>query len=387
MSKKHVGRKRLHFRRLLISTLISFFLSLMDFSGRRFFFVIFFVTARCPSKCVFCFDWKRQGIAKKKEELSLDEIKKLSKSFKSAIITLTGGEPLARTDLAEIATLFYKHSGVRFLTIPTGAQYPERIIDFIEKVMQDCPKLTLVIKISLDQLGAEHDRLRVTPGNFEKAKLAAENIKQLQKKYKRLKLKVNTVVSKENLASIDKLSEYVFNEISPDHHSLTNLHGVPRVEGLFVKRTEYYSAKDRQKRLYKNSRVFLSRIYSAFQKVAQSEIDSHYANNFWKNKCKAGTKLVVIRENGDILPCEIKTKVSGNLRNNDYSLPKTLANSSFCLNANVNKCSCDWECAANVAPLYTKKGITQIFVNAFTAGQKVSRPDRAKTAAVQSDNS
>ena len=55
-------------------------------------YVTFFVTNRCNCKCKHCFFWKE--LNNLKNELTLDEIKKISMSMgKFSVLSLTGGEP------------------------------------------------------------------------------------------------------------------------------------------------------------------------------------------------------------------------------------------------------------------------------------------------------
>ncbi len=66
-------------------------------------YVMFFVTSFCNARCLMCFNWQRIDGAVQKDELKLDEIKKIFSSFSSIQqLTLTGGEPFLRNDLSEM---------------------------------------------------------------------------------------------------------------------------------------------------------------------------------------------------------------------------------------------------------------------------------------------
>jgi MoaA/NifB/PqqE/SkfB family radical SAM enzyme len=67
--------------------------------------LLFYPTSRCNSRCVTCDWWKADG----KDDLTLEEIAELTRSLPelgTRVVALTGGEPLLRTDLFEIADLF-----------------------------------------------------------------------------------------------------------------------------------------------------------------------------------------------------------------------------------------------------------------------------------------
>ncbi len=64
--------------------------------------LIFFVTSRCNLLCTHCFYWEE--LNKRKNELELDEIERVSRSLPNLLsVSLTGGEPYLRPDLPDIA--------------------------------------------------------------------------------------------------------------------------------------------------------------------------------------------------------------------------------------------------------------------------------------------
>jgi len=67
--------------------------------------VMFSPTARCNSRCVSCDWWRADGAG----DLSLDEIASLAAElprFGTRVVALTGGEPLVRPDVMQVADLF-----------------------------------------------------------------------------------------------------------------------------------------------------------------------------------------------------------------------------------------------------------------------------------------
>jgi len=67
--------------------------------------VLFAPTARCNSRCVSCDWWRADGAT----DLSRDEIARLAEElprFGTRLVVFTGGEPLVRPDVMEVADLF-----------------------------------------------------------------------------------------------------------------------------------------------------------------------------------------------------------------------------------------------------------------------------------------
>ncbi len=84
--------------------------------------LVHFITNRCNARCSFCFiDFNNPDTFK--DELSLDEINKLTKSLGKSLlnVNLTGGEPFARKDIIDIAKIYLKNTTIQSLYITTNA--------------------------------------------------------------------------------------------------------------------------------------------------------------------------------------------------------------------------------------------------------------------------
>ena len=80
--------------------------------------VMFSPTARCNSRCVSCDWWRADGAG----DLSLDEIGALAAAlprFGTRVVALTGGEPLVRPDIIEVADLF-RARGIELQLLTSG---------------------------------------------------------------------------------------------------------------------------------------------------------------------------------------------------------------------------------------------------------------------------
>ena len=74
-------------------------------------YVILFVTERCNARCKHCFGSFSNNKQKIKEELTQEEIEKISKKAGNLLYLLpTGGEPFLREDLPHIINAFYKNN-------------------------------------------------------------------------------------------------------------------------------------------------------------------------------------------------------------------------------------------------------------------------------------
>ena len=94
-----------------------------DSFGRDITYLRVSVTERCNLSCVYC---GKTDCAKKENELSADEIEAIASAFVSCGITkirLTGGEPLVRQDICDIAARLGRLPGLGTLSITTNGVY------------------------------------------------------------------------------------------------------------------------------------------------------------------------------------------------------------------------------------------------------------------------
>ena len=80
--------------------------------------LIFYVTARCNSRCASCDWWKSDGAA----DLTLDEIRALAAelpALRTRLVVFSGGEPLLRRDVFEMADVF-RAQGLKLHLLTSG---------------------------------------------------------------------------------------------------------------------------------------------------------------------------------------------------------------------------------------------------------------------------
>ncbi len=136
---------------------------LLQFSADKRPVVVWNMTRRCNLKCIHCYSSSRN--IPYRDELTTEEGKALIAdlaSFGSPVILFSGGEPLIRKDLPDLAR-FAVDRGMRAVISTNGTLLtPERIRVFREIGLS-------YIGVSLDGLKETHDFFRGVPGTFERA--------------------------------------------------------------------------------------------------------------------------------------------------------------------------------------------------------------------------
>jgi len=170
----------------------------------------------CNSRCKTCNIWKNKPQMKIAEQLKVEEYEKIISNFSSIFwVTITGGEPFLRDDLSEIIKIVYNKAKPRFITIATNATLPKKIVESVKKILETCPELKLIVNISLDGIGSQHDEIRGYKGNYKLAMNTFQSLKELDNR--RLFVGFNTVISSLNVKNFQQIYEQI-QQLNPDSY-------------------------------------------------------------------------------------------------------------------------------------------------------------------------
>jgi MoaA/NifB/PqqE/SkfB family radical SAM enzyme len=173
------------------------------------------VTYSCPSRCATCDIWQ-----KKVDDLSVDEYGRLFPTLERVPVwvTISGGDQFVRRDLDEIVRLIKTQIEPSIVNIPMNGVITERIFQLLPKIAHSTVGAQLVLNLSVDEIGEEHDRIRGAERNFEKLLLVAELIHDLKKTYPHVVLGVHTVISKLNVHRIPEIEREARAIFRPDSY-------------------------------------------------------------------------------------------------------------------------------------------------------------------------
>ena len=178
--------------------------------------LVFFVTNRCNLHCIHCFYW--QPLSRPVDELDSGQIKTILSSFKRPLhrVTLTGGEPFLRYDLAGICKLFHDLCKTKNIYILTNGYFPEIIYETALRILK-IRGLKLHIAVSLDGFRETHNYVRNDENSFDNAVMTIRRLKTLEKKFD-FHLRVSTSICQENLSELVGLSKLVRKELNVALH-------------------------------------------------------------------------------------------------------------------------------------------------------------------------
>lgn len=230
-------------------------------------------------------------------------------SFAKPVIILTGGEPLLRKDVFEIAG-YGRSKGLRIVMATNGT-----LLDG-----ENIPKITgsgiKTISVSLDGPdGKSHDALRRVPGAFESALAGIEKAKAAG-----LGVQVNSTITKKNIGSLPEIMNLGVKLGVKSHHLFLL---VPAGRGRLMEAEELSPAE------YERTLQFLSlqkrdsridiKVTCAphFNRILlQAKIDK--TAHLGGTGCMAGSSFCFISHLGELQPCGYFEIACGNVRRDGF---------------------------------------------------------------------
>jgi MoaA/NifB/PqqE/SkfB family radical SAM enzyme len=312
----------------------------------------FFVTRRCNARCPLCFYASERDDAGGPPELSLDEIRRVAASMGPLLwLLFSGGEPYLREDLPAIAEAFHRASRPAFLTVPTNGLAPERVQEGTSELLRRCPDGVVVVKLSLDGLGADHDALRRTPGGFERALRTHELLAALARRHPRLELGVNTLFCAQNQDRLDGLVELVAGLEGVRAHTVTMIRGEPGEgipPGVDLERYRRLTARVEERWRGRFHRFAGSGLKAAQDRLSHRLVEATLRERRRVVPCPAGRLGLVLSERGDLAACEARRREPlGNVRDAGYRVDAVLRSERarrVLRDVAGGGCSCAHEC-------------------------------------------
>lgn len=293
-------------------------------------FLTFFVTNKCDCRCEHCFYWEDLN-TKNDKELKLEEIQRMSLSMDQVgYLMIGGGEPYLRPDLADIIETFYKNNGLHSLVIPTNGQWTERVVETVDRVMTNCPELQFSTTISLDAIGELYDKIRGKKNAYERAMMTHEALKPLRKKHDRFSVRMcQTVMAQNQDVALDTY-EYQKTYLKPDIINVIYCRGTPLVEesknfdlGAYQQVKEKMAEDLRTGEWVNHKPSDRGRhALNALDDVVHDLIHKTEAEQKAQLTCQAGRISAVIYPDGNVVECETKNSMYGNLRDFDMDFRK-----------------------------------------------------------------
>lgn len=325
------------------------------FSKRQPIQLSFFLTRRCNARCPYCFYLENNDPDQdESEELSLQEIQRISQSLGKLLwLAFSGGEIYLRKDLLDISRIFYQQNKPIIMLYPTNGLMPELIRKQTEQILKHCPNSVIAVKLSIDELGEKHDRLRNTPHSFDKTLASYRLLAPLLARFPNFELGVNTVFCSDNQNNMDAIIDFVSGLEYVQTHTISMVRGnLKQQQYKTVDYAKYTKAVERLAKNIKDKKAGIYRFKGAKLKAAQDVLQHRLIYRTLTEQqrqipCYAGRTNLVLSETGEVYPCEMLSHSFGNVRDHAYDIRKVLqtrqAQQSI-TSIKAQQCFCSHEC-------------------------------------------
>lgn len=304
--------------------------------------LIFVVTKRCHSRCVYCDIWKlKETPGALDNELTLDEVKSLAKANPFLQwIDFTGGEPTDRPDFAEVIETFAANCpDLLFVHFPTNGIATKRI-DGIVRRLHESIRPRLVVTVSIDGPPELNDKLRGIRNDFRHAvesfaavrrTIGAENVyvgMTLHGQKSTTGFTTSELVEQTYAAVNKALSEmgeapagwgsFHFNIPHLSQHYYGNTK--PANTGDFGSPQHRAEIAAALQLAANNAKSCGSLSMRAIERIYRAEAARYLKTGRTRIACSALLSTAYLSEKGDVYPCTIWDKPLGNIRSSNYAL-------------------------------------------------------------------
>jgi MoaA/NifB/PqqE/SkfB family radical SAM enzyme len=330
---------------------------------------------------------------KKADDLSFDEIKKLSESAGSFNrLWLSGGEPTLREDLPEIIEMFYRNNGIKDINFPSNGIKSDLVIEWLKRLRKSCPDCNISISISLDGFGETHDMQRGVPSFYR----AAETLKKIDDNFRddgKVIKNIATVITKYNVEEVLDFAAWVYGRFNVSTHTIEAARGVTREDG--VKAVTGESLRAIQDALAPYYLLYARRIGAGMNFIGRGLTEFFYvglmramynirAQNIdgpacWNMDCTAGETTLVLDYDGRFRACELRDPV-GSVKDYDYDIQKIMRSKAMKDEVDAighgykANCWCTHGCWIMSSIVFNPLKMLSKLVSANSETKKLSRP-------------
>jgi len=264
------------------------------------------VTRSCNLSCAHCRASSQKGPYS--GELSSQECFKVIDeivSFAKPVIILTGGEPLLRKDIFEIAA-YGKNKGLTMVMAPNGTLLnAENVAQIIKSGIKR-------ISVSLDGPDAvTHDNLRQVTGAFDQAVAGIKEAKNAG-----LEFQINSTITKRNVARITEIMHLAVELGARAHHIflLVPTGRAKDMQGDELSAQEYEDTLKFLTQNIKKSAIEIKVTCGPHYNRLLLQQDPQLAGSLRGRGCMAGASFCFISHLGDLQPCGYLEIKCGNVR-------------------------------------------------------------------------
>ncbi len=275
------------------------------------------VLNRCNSRCQTCNVYERED-----DLLSPDDYARIFHNYRGLVwLTLSGGEPSLRPDLPEITAAIVHAAAPEIINLPTNGILTDRILTQVDAIAALHPG-RLIVNLSLDGLGVEHDRLRGVLGNWRAALATWDGLRDLRRQHGNLVLGIHTVISRFNVERFAAICDGLL-ELDPDSYitevAQERVELLTRGQGIAPQPAAYRRAilaleQRLARRPVRGTAALIAALRRQYYRYVVDYL--HRPREIWP--CYAALMSAQLMPNGELWCCCVRGDALGDLRAADF---------------------------------------------------------------------
>lgn len=355
--------------------------------------LIFVVTKRCHSRCVYCDIWKlKDSPGLLDQELSLAEVEKIARANSYLQwIDFTGGEPTDRSDFVEVVQSFARSCPDLVLVhFPTNGIATKRIVDCVRRIHGSI-RSRIVVTISIDGPPSINDKLRGIRNDFSHAvetfyyvreQLGPKNVfvgmtlhgqksscgLTAAELVEQTFAAVNEKLTKQNRLPIDWQNFHLNIPHLSEHYYGNIAAGQSPGFGSSQQRSEISEAL---KLAASKSKASGSPAMRAIERIYRMEALSYLQSGSTRIACSALLSTIYLSEKGEVYPCTIWDKPLGSVRTSNYEIMPIIENAK---SAGVRKTILEGRCPRCWTPCEAYPAIAASPIRSLLAFARRAKP-------------
>lgn len=304
--------------------------------------LIFVVTKRCYSRCVYCDIWKIKDTPGGLDgELSLDEVQAIAAANPFLQwIDFTGGEPTDREDFPQVVQAFARACPDLLLVhFPTNGIATKRIAEMVTEI-QRTVRARLVVSVSIDGPPELNDRLRGVRNDFAHAVDTFASVRRLlgpESVFVGMTLHGHRAAYGHTTSELIESTFAAINEALQTRSEAAISWGefhlnIPHISQHYYGNTgseakDSFGGADHRAEMMDALKLAASQsrrrslsAMSVIERIYRAEAGRYLAEGRTSITCSALLSTVYLSEKGEVYPCTIWNRPLGNVRTTAFAL-------------------------------------------------------------------
>lgn len=317
-------------------------------------YLIHFLTNKCDAHCPHCFVPQLRRSLAGGSELSLEENLQVIRSLGPEVmnVNLTGGEVFLLPWLPDVIDAYAARPSIRSMLLTTHGGATEHTIETMARVSASSPDVRFNISVSLDGPPDLHDRLRGSPGLFDRAVSTYRGLLGLGRE--NLAVQACFCLQDRNRDRWREIVDFLVFDTGIRNMVCTWTRDEgdevsPEQLAAYEECSQYFDRLARDGSLEGFPSTLDGRLLNAKNRISRRIIRRIAGTGEFVAPCVASRLFGVMMADGSVYPCEMRLDdCLGNLRDVEYDLKRLWRSDRTARlheEIRTQRCTCTHECA------------------------------------------